>query len=67
MERILSSTKKKKKKKKNTHTQQGRIQDFFKEGAPKFRTDRTLVPVGTEVSERDVPPLKRRKNGNFQS
>ena len=37
---------------------QGRIQDFLKEGAPKSRTDRTLAPVGTGVSEGDVYPLR---------
>ena len=37
---------------------QGRIQDFLNEGATKLRTDRTSVPVGTGVSEGDVPPQK---------
>ena len=39
----------------NYHYCQGRIQDFLKEGAPKLRTDKTSVPVGTGVSEGDVP------------
>ena len=41
---------------------QGWIQDIFlKEGGPKLRTDRTLAPVGTGVSEGDVAPQKWRK------
>ena len=46
---------------------QGRIQDLLKDGAPKFRTDRPLTPMGTEGVRRGCAPQKQRIKCNFQS
>ena len=51
----------------NLHRNQGRIQDFVKEGAPKLRTDRTLVPVGTGGVWGGCALSEAEKICNFQS